>query len=51
MIWYVSVPEQDTSPTRPGLQISYGMIPMLAIPGEISPGQFGLISTDGFPSR
>ncbi len=44
MIWYVSVPDRDTSPTGPCVQISPGMMPTLALPGEISPGQFGPIN-------
>ena len=40
-IWYVSVPDRETSPTAPSLKISAGMIPTLAFPGESAPGQFG----------
>ena len=40
-IWYVSVPERDTSPMLPGVKISAGMIPTFALPGESAPGQFG----------
>ena len=40
-IWYVSVPERLTSPTRPGAQISPGMIPTFDTPGVMTPGQFG----------
>ena len=43
-IWYVSVPERETSPTFPSLKISAGMIPTLALPGESTPGQLGPIS-------
>ena len=42
-IWYVSVPERETSPTAPSLKISAGMIPTFALPGESTPGQFGPI--------
>jgi hypothetical protein len=49
MIWYVSVPDRLTSPTLPGLVISPGMMPTFDLPGEISPGQFGPMST-GRPS-
>ena len=40
-IWYVSVPERETSPIEPSRKISAGMIPTLALPGESAPGQFG----------
>ena len=40
-IWYVSVPERETRPIGPGLKTSAGMMPMLAMPGESAPGQFG----------
>ena len=40
-IWYVSVPERETSPTVPSQKISAGMIPTFAFPGESTPGQFG----------
>ena len=49
-IWYVRVPERDTSPTRPGRQISAGMIPTFDFPGEIRPGQFGPTSVGPRPS-
>ena len=50
-IWYVRVPLRLTSPTRPGAQISPGMIPTFAEPGEITPGQFGPTSTVSVPRR
>ena len=40
-IWYVSVPERETSPIEPRLKTCVGMIPTLAMPGESAPGQFG----------
>ena len=40
-IWYVSVPERETSPIEPSLKISAGMIPTFALPGDSAPGQFG----------
>src|SRR5271169_3262362 len=40
---YVSVPERDTIPTLPSLWIDAGMIPILHLPGEMMPGQFGPI--------
>src|SRR5207248_11710484 len=40
-IWYVSVPDRDTSPTTPSRKISAGMIPTFALPGESAPGQLG----------
>ena len=40
-IWYVSVPERETTPTAPSRKISAGMIPTFAFPGESAPGQFG----------
>ena len=42
-IWYVSVPDRETSPTPPSRKISPGMIPTLAFPGESAPGQLGPI--------
>ena len=50
-IWYTSVPLRDTRPTEPGAQISPGMIPTFAAPGEITPGQFGPTSRVPDPSR
>jgi hypothetical protein len=50
-IWYVSVPERETRPTRPGEQISPGMIPTFDRPGVMKPGQLGPISLDGLPRR
>src|SRR4029453_15397613 len=41
---YVSVPERDTMPTRPGLWMKPGMMPILHWPGVMMPGQFGPIS-------
>src|SRR4051795_6222962 len=41
IIWYVSVPDFDTSPTRPALVMSAGMMPAFDLPGLITPGQFG----------
>ena len=37
-IWYVSVPDRETSPMSPGWKISAGMIPTLALPGESARG-------------
>ena len=39
----MSVPERDTTPTRPGLWIEAGMMPTLARPGDVTPGQLGPI--------
>ena len=40
--WYVSVPDLETSPIRPGAgAMSAGMIPALDCPGLIRPGQLG----------
>ncbi len=50
-IWYVRVPLRLTSPTRPGIQISPGMIPTFERPGEITPGQFGPTSATRVPRR
>ena len=41
IIWYVSVPDLDTSPIRPSVVMSAGMMPALDLPGEAMPGQFG----------
>ncbi len=43
---YVSVPERDTIPTEPSLWMRAGMMPTLALPGEITPGQFGPTNLD-----
>ena len=40
-IWYVSVPERLTMPTRPGVNTSVGMMPTVALPGLMAPGQLG----------
>jgi hypothetical protein len=48
-IWYVSVPERETTPTLPSLKNDAGMIPTLALPGESTPGQLGPIRRT--PSR
>ena len=40
-IWYVSVPDRDTSPIRPRANTWAGMIPTFASPGESAPGQLG----------
>ena len=54
------MPERDTTPTRPSRWIEPGMIPTLARPGDVAPGQFGpirrapaarTISTTGIMSR
>src|SRR6266545_2555481 len=55
IIWYVSVPDLDTRPTRPGVVMSAGMMPALDLPGEAIPGQFGpmmrvpVVPEDGVP--
>ncbi len=41
---YVSVPERETTPTRPGLWIEAGMMPTFAWPGDVTPGQLGPMS-------
>ena len=46
MAWtasYVSVPERETTPTPPSRWIEPGMIPTLALPGDVAPGQLGPI--------
>ena len=50
-IWYVSVPERETSPTLPSLKISAGMIPAFALPGESTPGQLGPIIVVPWPRK
>ena len=54
------MPERLTTPTRPSRWIEPGMMPTLARPGEVAPGQFGpmsrapwarTISTAGIMSR
>src|SRR5581483_10692539 len=47
-IWYVSVPERETSPIEPGRKTSAGMIPTFALPGERTPGQLGPTSVTPF---
>jgi hypothetical protein len=42
-IWYVSVPERDTTPTLPSLKNAAGMIPTFAFPGDRMLGQLGPI--------
>ncbi len=42
-IWYVSVPDFETTPMDPVSKNCAGMIPTLALPGERTPGQFGPI--------
>ena len=49
-IWYVSVPDRETSPIAPSLKISAGMIPTFAFPGDRTPGQFGPIIVTPLPS-
>lgn len=41
IIWYVSVPDFETRPMRPGLVMSPGMMPAFDWPGVMRPGQFG----------
>src|SRR5712692_2387641 len=41
IIWYVSVPDLDTSPSRPSAPLSAGIIPAFDVPGEGIPGRFG----------
>src|SRR5882757_1630123 len=41
IIWYVSVPDLETSPIRPSVVMSAGMMPALDLPGDATPGQFG----------
>ena len=51
-IWYVSVPERETTPTLPSRKKEAGMIPTFAFPGERIPGQFGPTSrTFGLRAR
>ena len=40
-IWYVSVPDRETSPTPPCANTCAGMIPTFARPGDSAPGQLG----------
>jgi len=44
------VPLRDTTPTRPGLWMYPGMMPILQAPGVMMPGQFGPISRVPRPS-
>src|SRR5258708_27757718 len=41
---YVSVPERETIPMFPSLCMCPGMMPILHLPGEMMPGQFGPVS-------
>src|SRR5690625_254293 len=41
IIWYVSVPDFDTRPTRPAWEMFAGMMPASASPGVMTPGQLG----------
>ena len=43
-IWYVRVPDRETTPTLPSRKNVAGMIPTVALPGDRIPGQFGPIS-------
>ncbi len=38
------MPERETTPTLPGRWMCPGMMPILALPGEMMPGQLGPIS-------
>src|ERR1700761_9076288 len=49
IIWYVSVPDLETSPIRPSEVMSAGMMPALDLPGEATPGQFGPMMRVLFP--
>ena len=40
---YVNVPDFDTMPMRPGVKMKPGMMPTLASPAGMMPGQFGPI--------
>ena len=40
-IWYVSVPLRLTTPTRPASKTWVGMMPTVAAPGLMTPGQLG----------
>ena len=42
------MPERETMPTLPSLWMWPGMMPILHLPGEMMPGQFGPISRDFF---
>ena len=35
------MPDLETSPIRPAVVMSAGMMPALDLPGEATPGQFG----------
>ena len=48
-IWYVRVPDRETSPIDPWEKISPGMIPTFALPGESTPGQLGPIIVTPLP--
>ena len=48
---YVSVPERLTTPTRPGLWMWPGMMPILHWPGVMTPGQFGPTRRDDVLAR
>jgi hypothetical protein len=43
------VPERDTMPTRPGLKMLPGIMPILHSPAVMTPGQFGPIRRDFEP--
>src|ERR1700722_11672363 len=49
IIWYVNVPDFDTSPIRPSVVMSAGMMPALDLPGEATPGQFGPLILGALP--
>jgi hypothetical protein len=45
---YVSVPERETTPMRPGLCTWPGMMPILHSPGVMMPGQLGPMSVASY---
>ena len=45
------MPERDTTPIGPGIEMWPGMMPSLHWPGVMMPGQFGPMSRVGSPCR
>src|SRR5215469_8867775 len=50
IIWYVSVPDLETSPIRPSEVMSAGMMPAFDLPGAATPGQLGPTIRVRFPA-
>src|SRR5215469_7372679 len=49
IIWYVRVPDFETSPIRPSEVMSAGIMPAFDLPGEATPGQLGPTIRVRFP--